>query len=113
MQHRRASAPGAEYVRSSLQVELFPALRGGDIDWRSASKVGSNGGLPEAKYSAFLGDYAPVADRAAQPTAAPAGGAAADGNATPPQTTAAPVECATSAFGTQLLMLRVQVYNTN
>ncbi len=87
-------------------MELFPALRGGDVDWRSAGKVGSNGGLPEAKYSAFLGDYAPVADRAAQPTAAPAGATAADGNATPPQTTAAPVECATSALGKGLVILR-------
>ena len=78
-------------------MELFPALRGGEIDWRTAGKAGSNGGLPEANYSAFLGDYAPVADRAAQPTAAPAGGAAADSNATPPQTTAAPVECANTA----------------
>ena len=71
------------------QVELFPALRGGDVDWRTAA----NGGQAGAEYSAFLGDYAPVADRASQPAAAPAGEATADGNATPPQTTAAPVEC--------------------
>ena len=67
------------------QVELFPALRGGDVDWRTAA----NGGQQGAEYSAFLGDYAPVA--------APAGGATADGNATPPQTTAAPVECVPSS----------------
>ena len=48
----------------------------------------------QSEYSALQGDYTPVEARAAAPAAVPNGAAPADSNATPPQTTAAPVECA-------------------
>ena len=77
---------------SPLQVELFPALRGGEVDWRTALKS-AGGGQAADNYSAFLGDYTPVEQRSSE--ALPNGAAPSDSVATPPQTSAAPVQCAT------------------
>lgn len=57
-------------------------------------KTAPSASADQSNYSAFYGDYTPVEARAAAPAAVPNGAAPADSNATPPQTTAAPVECA-------------------
>ena len=76
-----------------MQVDLFPALRGGDVDWRSALKAPA-APADQPQYSAFLGAYTPVEARVEATAAVPNGAPAADSNATPPETTAKPVECA-------------------
>ena len=73
---------------------MFPALRGGDVDWRTAFKAAPSAAAGQSKYSAFVGDYTPVEARVPAPAAVPNGAAPAGGNATPPETTAKPVECA-------------------